>query len=389
MAKKPPIKKTKRRITVPKGQLIQSFDSDAFKQLYETWRKECESASASDVGVKGSHPKPKYPIGNLLDLVMNQGFVGRTSEKGGGSPKSPPAGGQLIELLDKFIGDKEGIEDDDAKFVKKQIVYLNNMLKDESKNPAYIEFHVPIWSSVNKKTLAHTKETVYGHYRTPDYIKFRNLKAKVKKNPKYAEDLPPADTTWYSGEPGGAKPPMWQALFGKGGDDIISDSKGLLKVLQAAMKMIGGITIDYLEILVKDTGTADEIWAIPHLRREILKKVFMDGKKGGKPNPDGISPTTGNFRDSSLANWFNDSVWTPDNVKESKDIKEIIDADEYAGVVQKYKIKISRRQMRHIGMLCGLEWKKRGETVWLPKEEDGEKEAMDFSKSWRDTLSVA
>jgi len=155
------------------------------------------------------------------------------------------------------------------------------------------------------------------------------------------------------------------------------------------MKMIGGITIDYLEILVKDTGTADEIWAIPHLRREILKKVFMDGKKGGKPNPDGISPTTGNFRDSSLANWFNDSVWTPDNVKESKDIKEIIDADEYAGVVQKYKIKISRRQMRHIGMLCGLEWKKRGETVWLPKEEDGEKEAMDFSKSWRDTLSVA
>ena len=383
-------KKTKRRIKVPKGQFIQSFDNEKFTQIYEAWKKEIGSFSLEQVAMKGGHKRLKHDNNTLLDVIWNHGKVGRTQSTEG--PKSPPAGGRLKDALDSYVKGDEGIEKDDVKFMHDELIYITKMLNDKYKNPQNIEFHVPIWDSVNRKTLEHDKETVYGHYRTKDYIKYRNLKAKVKSNDKYKETVQAAETSWYSKQPGKAKPPMWQALFGKGGDDIVNEGKGLLKILQAAKKMVGDTVIDFLQVIVEDQGTADEIWKIPRLREEILKKVWVNGKKGGKPNPEGIAPNTGHFRDWTLWKWFNAEVWDDISIKESDAIKEVIDAEEYQGKVNQYKLKVSRRQFLHLGILCGLEWKKRGQTVWLPKEEDkkegdNEVENMDFSKSWRKVLA--
>mgnify|MGYP003146258562 CR=1 FL=1 len=392
MATKKPIKKTRRRIRVPKGQFIQSFDSEAFETIYTSWLEELGRYSMDDIGMKGSHKKPEHQLNNLLDVVWNHGKIGRTSSASG--PVSPPGGGKLKDVLDNFIKGNKGIEEDDEQFINKQFEYVKGLLTTKDKNPAYIMFSIPDYSTVNRKTLAHETTTVYGHYRTKDYIKFRNLKAKVLDNDKYREDLPEVPKNWISDSPGTAKPPMWQALFGNGNDDVVKDGEGLLHILRRAAKLIKETVIDFLQVIVEDQGTADEIWAIPHLRKEIMDMVWLQPnyhtpKNSKKPNPEGISAKTGNFRDDKIWRWFNAQIWEPLNIQESKNIKEVIDADKYKGRVKQYKLKVSRRQIRHIGILCGLEWKVRGRTVWQPqKEEKGEeKEAMDFSKSWEEVLA--
>lgn len=390
MAKDKDLKKVKRRVRLPKGQFVQSFDNATFKRIYEAWKEEIGGFSIEEVAMKGKHTRLKHDNNTLLDVIWNHGKVGRTNSTKG--PVDPPAGGRLKDKLDSFIDGKAGIEKEDVQFMHDELIYVTSLFTTPKKNPSHIEFHVPVWESVNRKTLEHDVEAVYGHYRTPDYIKYRNLKAKVKDNDKYAETVQAAEKGWYSSQPGKAKPPMWQALFSKGGDDIVSEGKGLMKILQAAKQMIADTVIDFLLVIVEDQGTADEIWEIPHLKEEILKRVWKNGEIGGTPNPEGIAPATGHFRDWTLWKWFNAEIWTPDNIKESNAIKEVIDAEEYKGKVNQYKLKVSRRQFLHIGILCGLKWKKRGQTVWLPKKEDkkevgdDEKEAMDFSKSWKEVL---
>ena len=266
--------------------------------------------------------------------------------------------------------------------------------REKKNNPRNIKYTIPKWNAVDKKTLEYDKSTditeVYGHYRTPDYIKFRNLKAKRRGNVD-KETMAAAPASWFDTKPGKSKPPMWQALFATGDGDIVQH--GLLSILLKAKKLFlrGNINIENLVLRVRDTGkgtTAADLWEI-----QAVKDWFID-QVGTKvsPNSTGISPSR-MFRDDKLTRDLSRFPFTDITVRESKIVKEVAGYEDLIGEVQDFRIIITRRQMRNLAVIAGKEDSKLGlkrtpgkETVFM---EGGDKKKASYdveSRDWRTIL---
>jgi len=370
MPKKKTTKKSRVTIENEGNTIEQVFDYAKFKTMFEKWKEDC-GKSGEDLHTKSTT--------TLFTTVSNHGNTHRPQSK----DKSTLGAGEIVQKLDKLISDSEELENADEDFLDTAITQLKQV--EKKYNPRNILFTIPVWSRVNRKNLQYDEESdvqqIFGHYRTPDYISFRNRKAELRENVE-KETLPPAPKKWYATERNKAEPPLWQALFATGQGDIVSH--GLLSVLQEAKGIMKETVLEHLKLKIDDDGkgaTAADVWELAEVK-QWLKTVI-----GTSSNPGtGINKTTGMFRDDHLTRALSRDTFDIKSFSESKFAKEIAGFEDLIGKLRTYQITISRRQMRNLGILAGLKRTPGKQTVFMPGVGEEEKvKKMDWKsilKSW-------
>ena len=230
---------------------------------------------------------------------------------------------------------------------------------------------MPVYKTVERRTLKVKKKKMYGHYRTPDYVKFRKLKNKKlgKPSDKFTEAVP---SHWYDGQPGEAKPPLWQALFGTEAENIELGHDGLIHILEKGIEALDDIEIDNVILTILGLGTAKRVFKIPQVKEWFESYVY----DGTKVNTTGIHSKTGSMRDTHIANVLYTKSFEVKTPEESDLIKELGEKKQTKGEVQHYRLRIARRQVRNIGFMLGLS--RVGEiAVHMPTRKENEKKKKD------------
>ena len=391
MAKK---KKASTVVNIDGSEGTQTFDSSKFAEAYDGWKKDCDSISGDSLGITSDK--------SLLDLVANHGdlAVARNREN-----EIPDGGHNIVKLLDDMLEMNEAITEQDKKEVIKGYVKLKDM-RDTDDDPRNIIFTIPDWNKVNRSNADYDEEEdvveVYGHYRTPEYVKYRNLKAKLFGGKE--ESLKAVSSDWYNTAKNQAEPPMWQAFFAGSGDlyevkKMIIRKKaliqnGLLHVLSEVVKALEeDVNFEHLKLKIVDTGkgtTAAELMQIDAVREYVAEMI------GDKNNPGwGMNRTTGMFRDSHAQGRLKNFTFIDIGLKDSKTVKRIADYDKFIGEVKGISVNITRRQMKNLAILSGKCKRTPGkETVFMPGlveiKEAPKKKATpkkNVKKSWESVLA--
>lgn len=362
-------KKAYKQVEIDGNVAVQVFNYDKFRKNYEKWKAEC-NVSGEQLHMKSSR--------SLLDLVASHGKVARFNREATGK-----GAGSVIETLDNLITDAEVMEYRDVTDIRtayKNLAELQNTKED----PRNILFTDIKFVEVNRDTgdydEANDVEEIHGHYRTQNYNNYRNLLADIHDDDKSRETIPPVPTDWYSTQENQAKPPMWQALFAKGGGGLVS--KGLMFILKEALDIIKGIKIEHLKLRIRDSGagtTAAELMEIPSVNEWIKEAI------GDKENPGwGINKQTGMFKDDSTTRRMTNFAFITDDMRESKMVKRVAGYEDIVGAVKGFTIIISRRQMKNLAILTGGCKRTPGkETVYMP----GIGTALKKSNDWRKVLA--
>jgi len=377
-------KKAQTLVSIHGNEATQVFDYSKFKTAYDGWKNDC-GISGEALHIKSSK--------SLLDLVSAHGDV-QVARPYTDDPVDDGAG-NVIELLDKIMEMEDAITTQDVLDLRKIHKKLVDMA-DTKSDPRNIVFTVPIFRRVNRENADFDEESdtkeIYGHYRTEDYVKYRNLKAKLFNNVN-PETIKAVPKDWYSESKNTSEPPMWQALYAGGGKTIQKSvmikksklvSKGLLYILKDALKALDGVVLEHLKLKIVDSGkgtTAGELMQIPDVKDWIEEAV-------GKPNAEGwgINKTTGMFRDTHVTNRLKTFAFTNDNVRESKTVKRVADYDDIIGHVKGFTLIITRRQVRNLAILTGKCKKTPGkDTVYMPGVL--KKAEIKKSNSWRSVLA--
>jgi len=223
--KKEEKKKGPKRVDLGDGDTGEIEYSPAFKNVIESlsnWVTKCKSVSKTDVGTTGQKGAT-----NLFDFIDKHV---RAEVKRSGVKNYGKGVYQMVEELVKIVGDEELVDKDELKDIELYVKGLERVKNTTKLNPRNIIFTVP--ATVGKDG-AESWEKVYGHYRTPNYIKHRKATGKQ-------ESLPAAEPHWYSSEENDAQPPFWQALFAPEGkiQDIPGINAGLLPLLKSFIKIV-------------------------------------------------------------------------------------------------------------------------------------------------------
>ena len=266
LLKAPPVKK-KRMIQFKNALIDQELGEEigTIQKQYTKWKSDC-NISSGDIGLTGrGHKKDGSAGSDTLLQHVEEHVTARVAR-----PNQPARdrGKAIVELLDSVILDEQSlIEEDDEEDILDLIDDLEKM-KGTDDDPRNIPFTQPLDVAPVKGKMSDIGEgVVYGHYRTPIYVKSRREVHGSKK-----EDGP-VSASWYSSNKNEATPPFWQALFAgeEGKGDTIE--KGLLAILQDFKKALEGAFIK--EIIINDKGDfankVDALSKLPQLIREIRK----------------------------------------------------------------------------------------------------------------------
>ena len=171
----------------------QQVSKEGIEVLMSNWKKAC--ANFDEEKLKMASEKGKT---TLLTLVQGHGVKGRIQLEGS-SPARSMGGAQIVRAIDKFIQSSEEIDEEDEKSLQSALKRMKDM--EKTYNPANVSFQNPIYKTVERRTLKVKREEWYGHYRTPDYVKFRKLKNKKldKDDDKFTDAVP---SHWYNKEKG-------------------------------------------------------------------------------------------------------------------------------------------------------------------------------------------
>ena len=384
-------KKANVGVSIDGSQGTQTFDSSKFKEAYEEWKGQCGSVSGEQMGITSDK--------TLLDLVAAHGDT-QVARPYTDDPLDDGAG-NVVELLDALLDLTDGITEEDKKNVTKVYTKLKNMQNTEA-DPRNIVFTVPIFRKVNRKNADYDEETdtkeVYGHYRTTDYVKYRNLKAKLFGGKE--ESIKAVSSDWYNTSKNTAEPPMWQALFA--GDGTLYEvkksiilkqqlvSNGLVYILSETVKALEeDVSFEHLKLKIVDSGkgvTAPELMTIDAIKEYMAECVGTPQAPGW-----GINKTTGMFRDTHVNNRLKAFTFIDIGVKDSKTVKRVADYDKFIGEVKGISVNISRRQTKNLAILTGKCKRTPGkETVFMPgvaKPKPVEKKKKEVKKSWKSVLA--
>ena len=305
LLKAPKVKK-KRMIQFKNALIDQELGEEigTIQRQYTKWKSDC-GISLADIGVTGRGHKKDGSAGSdtLLEHVQEH-VTARVAR-----PNQPARdrGKAIVELLDSVILDEQSlIDEDDEQDILDLINDLEKM-EGTDDDPRNIYFTQPQdVGKVKGKMSDIGEEVVYGHYRTPIYVRSRE-KVHNSKNEQSA-----VSPNWYEIGEGGknqAKPPFWQAFYagaegvknGGKGDTI---EKGLLAILQDFKKALEGAFIK--EIIINDKGDfankVDALSKLPQLIKEI-KKILSNSNsyRGGGHQlmyggARGITTQLNNFR---------------------------------------------------------------------------------------------
>jgi len=371
MPKRKSSKKSRVTIESDGNEIEQVFNYSKFKQMFVKWKGDC-GKSGEELRTKSS--------ATLFEAVSRHGKTHRPQT----SNKSTIGAGEIVSMLDKIVTDSAELEDEDEEFLDRAIKQLK--IVERKNNPRNILFTIPIYARVNRKNLQYDHDTdvqqVYGHYRTPDYISFRNRKAELRENYD-KETLPAAPSGWYSKDKNKSTPPLWQALFADGDGDVVSH--GLLTVLNEAKKLMKDVILEHLVLRIRDDGkgaTAKDLWELTDVKQWIKTIIGTSNSLG-----TGINKSTGMFRDDHITRALSRTNFEIKSISESKFAKEIAGFEDLIGNLKTYQIIITRRQMRNLGILAGLKRTPGKETVFMPGVGEPKKKGSDTKKmDWRGIL---
>lgn len=270
LLKAPPVKK-KRMVQVKNALIDQELGKEigTIQRQYTKWKSDCQGLSLADIGVTGKGHRDGAGSDTLL-LHVQDHISSRVVRP---NQTARRGGDRVVKLLDSLILDEQSIlEEDDEKDILRLIKSLQDMSGGDE-DPRNIPFTQPQdVAPVKGKMSDIGEEIVYGHYRTPIYVRSRE-KVHGSENEQSA-----VSSSWYSNDKNEAKPPFWQAIFagadgisGGGKGDTIE--KGLLAILQDFQKAMEGAFIK--EIIINDKGDfANKVEALsklPQLLKEIRK----------------------------------------------------------------------------------------------------------------------
>lgn len=214
------VKKTKKNQRKINGNTFtQEFDNIQFVKDYKTWKDNCEGISGEAMGVEN--------VPTLFDFLDTHIFDNVRDESVNAGKDDGSEGAMTVLDGIEGIMDGEVIEDGEIDDIQKFYDYLreiedNKGPGDLQLDPKLIFFTDRVYDDDGKVVGT---EDIYGHYKTPNYIK-----GKKRKNKDYAGE--PVPSGWYSGT---GNPPSF-ALFG--GNATFAKPKGLVEILDDALKAL-------------------------------------------------------------------------------------------------------------------------------------------------------
>ena len=347
-------------------------DVGELKQRFKDWQDSCEKLSGEDIGVKRTED-------NLYGMIKKHGVAKRIVFDKEGSKESKKmakaiGGAHLIPLVeDLFTKSNYDATSTDAVLQIKSL--MDEYGRPESKlNPRNIIFNgihkvarkpmkmrgKVVKDKEGKPVYKIKHKPVYGHYRTRKYVNYRNRR-------KGKDEFHAKDESWYSDTPGTAKPPMWQAIYGKG-DSKLGIKESLNQIVDDMIEALdeGEVVITKdTPLPIENKGAAEKIYnEIPEVREWFERAV---------KNPQ-YTTKTGKFSsDAASRFWRNTPIQLVDE-DASDTIKEIMGvvAEKYPADIVEVPLKISRTQCGHIARLAGFQEKK--------------VEKMDKSIDWRKVM---
>jgi hypothetical protein len=183
------------------------------------WETTCKGLSGDAIGVTG---KGWSGHGNQLSLYDH--VIAHVDSSI--NLLQRPGQGEKVGAMDTINKVMELTKENKA-FKEKELRLVDNLIEDleavegsPKTNPQNIPFNVPEeWT----ETELEKKKEVFGHYRTPNYVKFR-------RDVRNKDEQDAVDSGWYSDSPDTAEPPFWQALFNRGGSGLVGE--GILPILE-------------------------------------------------------------------------------------------------------------------------------------------------------------
>jgi hypothetical protein len=182
----------------------------------EDWHTTCKGLSLADIGVTGRGNQGSGKS-TLLEHVMHH--VHASVQRPGQGARTGAM--DTINDIMKIARSEHAFEKEEFRKVDEFIQDLKDVEGDDETNPRNIPFEVP---AVLTRTGIESKKTVHGHYRTPEYVKFR------KKFRESSNEMPAVPSKWYNKELNTAEPPFWQALFARGSGTKVT--WGILPLLE-------------------------------------------------------------------------------------------------------------------------------------------------------------
>lgn len=354
------LKKDEPVISMGTGKSRVEYDGEGFAELYNKWKSKAKSITASQMGVSRF-------TGKLYDMLMRHGIDGRIM--GNSGPKETPGLAKELEFLDR-LAQQPKFTPEEAKELKRVIGILNaHGGTDSDLNPRNIKFEGIV--GIKSRTKKPVKKTIYGHYRTDDYVEYRtDYKNKV-------ENIKAVDDDWWDTSKGVATPPMWQAIYGDGNLQPFN-APGLVMVITEGVKAINN-AVHHVEedapVKIERAGAAKFAYEGISEIRQMMKIMVKD---------DEFTTKNGNFATTRARTRL---MGTPINVRnntESEKVKTLLNAKGTPGFVEDFYIYISRRQVNHMAKLAG----------WKPpvKEEPKEDEKLTSDdreiKDWKTIMKV-
>lgn len=358
--KKKPVKKVEPVISMGNGKSRVEYSGETFSEMFKEWHSTAKEISAASMGVV------KFK-GTLLDILMRHGIDGRIM--GNSGPKETPGLAKEIQFLSQFAKQPK-FTPEEVKELEKIVGILNTHGGAESElNPRNIKFEGIV--GIKPRTKKPVKKTIYGHYRTGDYVKYRkDYKNKV-------ESVKAADDSWWDTSKGEATPPMWQAIYGDGGLSPFN-KPGLVAVVTEGIKAINA-AVHHIEenapVKIEREGAAKFAYEGISEIRQMMKVMVRD---------DEFTTKAGNFATTKARTRLMDTPINVANNTESERVKTLLNAKGTPGFVEDFYIYISRRQVNHMAKLAG----------WKPpvKEEPKEDEKLTSDdrevKDWRTIMKV-
>ena len=233
--------------------VITTSSLNQIKKKITEWHNTCKNKTMDSIGVTGKHGSR-----TLLEHITRH--IDNAYQRAGQPDRQGAM--DIIDAVMEMIGDVHAFKTRELLAIEDFIEDLEEIEKDEKTNPRNIPFTVP--KSLTADGVDEW-ETVYGHYRTPNYVKYREeVKGKNEPNIEMGQD-------WIKRSPDSAKPPFWQALFADGDGDVIRT--GLLPLLRELEQEIEEQPLENLQI--KGRGQRELLQQVPAVI-ETMQVILKD-----------------------------------------------------------------------------------------------------------------
>ena len=349
------------------------------KAKYNAWKRLWRQGKKW--GIVGGH-KDKPKPSTVLDQILNHGNATYARDLA----RSIDGLADIIESITEVLDGDEILTEHKQK-LQRDIDDLEAVLREEKWNPRNIPFTtvVKFAETDDPQKPNIEKGEVFGHYRTPAYNDYVAWAAENKKGFK-GKTGASVEPEWTNKSKNKAKPPLWQAITGKGETD--DGEGGILYIAKLAMEAIDDVGWGDNTALVVYNNSAGprQLAKIQSIQDKVIEVIqnpsIYPAGKARSPVKDrlnaqfsGQSYGIKSEEEAKLLNFakgYNDLA----NIEEIKSLK----------IIWPPNNKALNSTIRHVLEAKGLDIK----TIATPKSREGTSKPgivlKQVPKSWQDIL---